>query len=229
MATGSYDSNGIWHNGEDDNIALFSDTLNKLAVYTSSGLTSDRSRISTLEAGSLSGLIPISPVSITPVTGTAAINSIGLITVSGITKLEVNGIFTANYNKYKIIHSLIGSTGSGVTLQFRRSNVDIATGYYGGGLYSNYVGTLANTAANNATSGTFSQVSTSRVALGHVELDMRVAVSPTYIYSHYGAAVRTYYSGGIGNDLSGGAADGFTLTVATGNVTGTIQIFGYND
>lgn len=50
MATGSYDSNGVWQYGEDDNISLFSSLLNTGQTSVSNQFTADRSRLSTLEA-----------------------------------------------------------------------------------------------------------------------------------------------------------------------------------
>lgn len=49
MATGAYDSNGIWQYGESDPIALFSDLLNLGMESTSDAFTDDRSRIAFLE------------------------------------------------------------------------------------------------------------------------------------------------------------------------------------
>lgn len=110
MALGTYDANGIWHYGESDNIALFSDTLNKLADSASSAITADRARLATLEAGSLAGLIPVKPSAATFVTGTGAVNTLGVITFTGCTSISLANVFTSKYANYRIVFEDVKQT-----------------------------------------------------------------------------------------------------------------------
>lgn len=131
MAVGSYDANGIWNFGESDNIAPFSTTLNKLSSSTSSAFTADRARLATLEAGSLAGLIPVKPTTITAVAGTASVNTLGTVTFTNVTSILLEGVFTSVYKNYKVIIKT-ANTGNGANYYLRMSaaGVEKTTGYY---------------------------------------------------------------------------------------------------
>ena len=231
MATGSYDSNGIWHYGEDDNIALFSDTLNKLAVSTSSGFTSDRSRLATLEAGSLAGLVPIVPSSVTFVTGTGTTNEIGTITATGCTSIEIKA-FTGNYTNYKIVVSgTKGATAGALFCQMQLAGVSSAVNYSGG--WSGFLaGTTSTTAATDTT---LLPLITAQIndALA-VELNVyqpAVAASTRFTGTALGTNATVFVSALIGGRHSVSTAyDGIRLAMSAGGTfTGQINIYGFND
>ena len=111
MAVGTYDANGIWHYGESDNIAPFSTTLNKLSDSASSAITADRARIATLEAGSLSGLIPVIPQSVNVASGTAAVNTLGVVSFSNASAITINNVFTSFYKNYRLLVNIDSASG----------------------------------------------------------------------------------------------------------------------
>lgn len=130
MATGAYDANGIWNYGEDDNIALFSDTLNLLSESTSDAFTDDRSRIGVLEAGSLSGLIPVKPSSVVIATGSGSVNTLGTVSFTGATAVSLNNVFTTTYNHYRIVISAQPGGGTYVDYRLRAAGSDNSTLVY---------------------------------------------------------------------------------------------------
>lgn len=231
MALGTYDANGIWHYGESDNIALFSDTLNKLADSASSAITADRSRISTLEAGSLSGLIPVVPTSIAIAGGTASINSLGVITFgAGTTSLSINGLPTSTYAKFKAIYRIqVSANGNQVYFKNRAAGVDYTINYFGGGFQCTYTGNLsAQVAINNGGYGWIGTGATNANSLqGTIEFQP-IAGTSTYSFTAYSTQVSGMQGGGY-ESPSGTKPDGFTIFPSAGSMQGTIEIFGYND
>lgn len=56
------------------------------------------------------GLVPITPTSITVGAGSGTVNALGLITVTNVTSVTLNGIFNSNYENYRLISNLTVST-----------------------------------------------------------------------------------------------------------------------
>lgn len=231
MAVGSYDANGIWQYGESDNISPISATLNKLASSTSSGFTSDRARLATLEAGSLSGLIPVSPTSVSIAGGTAGLNSLGVISFSaGTTSLSINGLPTSTYAKFKAIYRIqVSANGNQVYFKNRAAGVDYTINYFGGGFQCTYTGNLtAQVAINNGGYGWIGTGATNTNSLqGTIEFQP-IAGTSTYSFTAYSTQVSGMQGGGY-ESPSGTKPDGFTIFPSAGTMQGTIQIFGYND
>lgn len=234
MATGAYDSNGIWQYGEDDNIALFSDLLNLATESTSDAFTDDRARLATLEAGSLSGLIPLSPVSVTAVTGTAAVNSLGVITVTGCTKVVLNGIFTSGYKRYRIVHqNLLGTSNTSLLARFTTGGTESTASYY------EALGNFYATAGfSNGSSQNVAQLFIGLLhnagAWGSGELEIsNIATTShtthTTLFSGYDSSSQTRAASGGGFHNVSTSYDGISLIANTGNFTGSFQVFGYND
>lgn len=234
MATGAYDSNGIWKYGEDDNISLFSTTLNKLADSTSTALTSDRARLSTLEAGSLAGLIPVKPTSVTFVGGTGAVNTLGYIDItSSCTKVTVNGVFTADYSSYKIIlHDFYCPAGANENLWIRMvsGGTESTTGY--------------NWARNGVTGGGAALLGAA-YAGGGVEVTILgngngsateiLVTKPqktkrtNFVSTSYSARDSLYVALNGGTHDNTSSFDGFSLYVNANNLIGSLSVYGYND
>lgn len=230
MATGAYDSNGIWKYGEDDNISLFSTTLNKLADSTSSALTSDRARLATLEGGSLAGLIPVVPTTITAVTGTAAVNTLGVVSFTGVTAINLDGCFTALYKNYRVVVNTGVSTSTDTALRFRTSGVTQTPTYYR---------TAVRGAVNGAVNGQGSTTdnllylvacTNTNSGANSIMLDVlapAATVATNILFEGYGSQLYFFTGAGlVDNSLS---YDGFSFYPLTGTMTGTIQVFGYND
>lgn len=229
MALGTYDANGIWHYGESDNIALFSDTLNKLADSASSAITSDRSRLATLEAGSLSGLIPIKPTVITAVGGTASVSSTGLVTFTNCTSISVDGVFSSDFRNYKFISTLTSAFSIFVRCRFRASGADVtATNYMyqegyaqGSGVGASSGGSLGYAQINYIAANTNTVISgdifapqinsSTLVLLNGTRADTQVVTSNSCAYT------------------SASQFTGFTLLSSSGSISGTFQLLGYND
>lgn len=235
MATGFYDANGIWNYGESDNIAPFSDTLNKLADSTSDAFTTDRARLATLEAGSLAGLIPVVPTSIVVATGTAAANDLGFVTFTGATALSLNGIFNGTYRNYRIVIQQNTSALGNLLLRVRNSGTDNATANYSWGAIGSRMSTTSTVKQSNNSNATSASIadmsgSTVRVLTTLDVTNMYDSLSKTYTSIGISADATSAYSL-AGSGIIGVATpvDGFTIYTSAGNTTGSIQVFGYND
>lgn len=237
MALGSYDANGIWHYGESDNIALFSDTLNKLADSASSAFTADRARLATLEAGSLSGLIPVKPTSVVVAGGTAATNSLGVVSFTNATALSLNGIFTSAYSVYKMIIFIPTASAAGqCAFRFRSSGTDnSSSNYYQTQFLSRITGTTQTNSGGPVTFGSLFgwlgaisndyqmlvvDISNPMKAMKKNISGIAVANDGTSLYQ---SMVLNLFNG---NTLT---FDGFTIYPTAGTFTGSVQILAYNN
>ena len=230
MALGNYDANGFWHYGESDNIALFSDTLNKLADSASSAITSDRSRISTLEAGSLSGLIPIKPSAVTIATGTGGFNALGTVSFTGATAVNIDGIFSSLYRNY---YAEIRWTGTSINatlaLRFRASGADNTAASYG------YTGVQSG----SSSSGVFTASAQTSQWGGYcgtnpsnTELFIMSPQDAAYTNIKVSSIAETnikYATELFGNHQTTAQFTGLSLVPASGNITGFITFYGIND
>ena len=229
MATGSYDANGIWNYGEDDNIALFSDTLNLLAESTSDGFTDDRARLSTLEAGSLSGLVPLVPSSVTVATGTGAFNTVGKVTFSGATAVTLNGVFSSQYENYKVLINLTNATATTGNII---SRVGATASGYAYQLFRGYSSTVSATASSAQTSWFIGQQGGAG-AQSVIEMTLAnpATASSTKMISQCGSfnSVDLTYINCYGQLIDNNVYTSFYFAPTTSNFTGSIQVFGIND
>lgn len=224
MATGAYDSNGIWKYGEDDNISLFSTTLNKLADSISTAETADRARLATLEAGSLAGLIPVKAATITAATGTAAVSDLGTVTFSGITSLTLDGIFTSKYRNYRIIGASQQSASCDVQTKMRVAGADGSGSYYERGWYYQSAGISAYDRPAVPNHELIWSAAGERGFFVMDLLDVTIA--------EYTRLMSKSWSG-IAVDMQGVnaaaiAMDGIYFSATSGTMTGHLQVFGYN-
>lgn len=233
MALGAYDSNGIWKYGESDNIALFSDTLNKLANSTSSAFTSDRARIGTLEAGSLSGLIPITTGTVTGAGGTVTTNGLGTVTFTTCTSITLDNFFTSTYSNYKLIFDSVNSVSlPDVTAQFRAAGVTLTASNYNSGYsyYSSGAGVWANTSTTAAANMLFlTQAGSATSQRNMIEIDVITPASPATQTQIGGISMRGRNNGIMSGSYGVAAAtDGLYLLCSAGNMSGKLTVYGWN-
>ena len=228
MATGAYDANGIWNYGEDDNIALFSDTLNLLADSTSDAFTSDRSRIGTLEAGSLSGLIPQVPSSIVISTGSGAVSTNGKVTFNGATGIKLNGVFSSLYETYKIVINLTSAAAAAGAIIARLGTTNTGYQYQ---IFRGYTNTAAASSSASATEWWISQQGSGAQSLTEVTVANPFTASVSKIISQSGAYNGADFTviNSFGQLVNNNSYTDFYFAPSSSNITGSIQIFGYND
>lgn len=182
------------------------------------------------------GLIPIKPSSVVPVGSgsSASTNELGLVTFSSCSSLQLAGIFNSRFRNYKIV--IDGQTASAGTFGYTYVRVGngttfITSGYIGGfnGIESGYT---ATTNVADAQSFPLTYVRDSNAFSSEVTVCTPYASLPTKFYS----ASKGYAPGNAGYTAHGTSllsnSDSYSAMVfllTAGSMSGTIQIFGYNN
>lgn len=175
------------------------------------------------------GLVLVSP---TTVSGTGvSITGNGTVTFTSATVVNINGCFTSEFDQYRLMLSYTGSASGATTLRVRAAGTDLTTSTYkwispywqaivGGGPGVDQ--SNSDTSINFAFSGAVRSLATYDVAdpfqaqntvFTGLQVDNRATLVGTTRWSV------------VNNTTS---YDGFSLTPPSGNITGTIRIYGYS-
>jgi len=192
----------------------------------------------TVGPASSAGLVPIVPTSVAVGGGSASFSSTtGKITAAAATtSLSINGAFTSTYQNYLIQVMLIGQP-TDVNMRLRVGGTDNSANVYSNILAKaeSGTGTIAGSVANENISNFVSVArtsSTSYMSFSNIQL------SNPFSSSYQTAAIidlmqmgnatpyATRWFGG-GNLNVTTSYDGFTLLIASGSMTGNVQVFGY--
>ena len=173
------------------------------------------------------GLHLITPSSVTGGTLSGATVTIG----SAVSSVTVSGVFSADFDHYRILVQVDGASGSPyLAVQIGSAT----TGYYGSRVAGTYAGASSITGDNNASK--FSYLCAgylgSPMSFG-AEIRSPYLTTETHIFSSYvdsnatsGASAGTY-SGFLNNSTNYTA---FTVIPSTGTITGgTIRVYGYSN
>ena len=171
------------------------------------------------------GLHLITPSSVTGGTLSGATTSI----TSGVSSVTVNGVFSANFDNYKIMYAVTASINVGIGLKI--SGVTSATGYDSKLFYASVYSAAAWTdVAHFATDEWFiGYTNQSERAMASVEMYEPYGNNTVRFSSQYSS-----YVSGVANGqtvaTSGTQSTGFTLLPLSGTFTGgTIRVYGYSN
>jgi len=141
---------------------------------------------------------------------------------SAVSSVSLNGVFTSAYENYKIVMSHIGSTSINLSARLRASGTDAS----GATDYRNIYSDGSNATSTNTSSVTimsrFSSVG--KQALEGLIVAPFLAQQTAFIGQSGGDFGFRIYSA---SHLLTNSYDGFTLITDTGNMTGTIRVYGY--
>jgi hypothetical protein len=179
-----------------------------------------------------SGLVPIIPSSVNNSSGTASINSSGLVTLSNVTSFGLNNVFSSSYKTYRIIFRCTPSTGSPLTIAFRLRNngTDTTVSQYNNQGYTYTAGSFA--AVNNVSLAQLNMI-VGNVGIPSM-LTMEIsnpadAVAKSFLShsnGHNATGLQTVHSAGHINITS--TFDGISFISSVANsMTGEIQVYGY--
>ena len=178
------------------------------------------------------GLVQMIPSSVTVGSGTGTVSAGGAVTFSGATSISLNGAFTSTYQNYRLLINFYGSVAGNVFAKFRDNSGDISTGYYGCGVYVNIGGTIGPTGLRNNGTEMYIQTSwtdSNQRNLAHFDLQRSpVGTQGAMIgnvWDNWNGTVATH--GYHRNDMTN--FNGLTIYPASGNLTGTVRIYGYNN
>jgi hypothetical protein len=182
--------------------------------------------LSTYQKSNRTGLQIVVPTSVTGGT----VNANGAITIgSAVSSVNVTGVFSSNYDVYKII--IAGGVASGAP-DLQVSLDGITTGYYSTLTYQAFGSTtVVGAVANNAARWSWTGAGTTASLNMNLELHSPNLAKPktaSNFYNEMGISA----TNGLSRQFNASTtqATGFTITPSTGTITGgTIRIYGYNN
>jgi hypothetical protein len=143
--------------------------------------------------------------------------------------------FSATYTNYRIICNIRSSSTNGTLyLKMRAASTDSSASYYQGAPLYISTGTLSNLNQNNASTGFYvGEFYSAGANLSWFAMDLQapaVAVPTMHGFTFTFIDAGGGYRGGAGGGqhLVSTAYDSANLIASAGNITGTIQVFGYN-
>lgn len=182
------------------------------------------------------GLVPISPTTVEKAgTGsTASANALGKVTFSACTSLSLNGVFSSQYENYRIIFKTLFSADGNAQFRFRKSGTDNTSSVYiQTGIGSSELNTVFGS-AQYTNSFQFGYTGTNRRS--GIVMDV---ISPNVADRTQNLAFNTNISadGSYRQTLfksmhhdSNETFDGFTFYPSTSaSMAGFVQVFGYNE
>jgi len=175
------------------------------------------------------GLAKIVPTSLTVGSGSGSVNSNGTVTFSGASSVSLNSVFDVNlYNYWHLEIDTQGSTDTTIGIKSRVNTTDSSDGVYGASYGANYQSTVGVYAASsNTATGTLAQIATNNT---YISCNIRSNSSAQALYvngnAFSGAGARAYFF--AHQYIASGVKNGFTLLPASGTLTGTLSVYGYN-
>lgn len=174
------------------------------------------------------GLVPIVPTSVSVGSGSATTSSSGTVSYTGVSSLNLNGIFTAAYANYRIVFQHILTSDTGLNLRLRVSGVDNTSAVYNNHhIYWGPGGNGVNIISNHTVFGALFGHGKQRGAYELYSPQLAVRTGATF----HGVAENG--SGGTEQHTSSvlhkadTQFDGVTIYPTGGTFSGTVQVYGY--
>jgi hypothetical protein len=181
------------------------------------------------------GLIPVQPTSIAVAGGSATVNALGLVSFTTATSVSLNGVFTSAYNSYRMLIR-VPNTSSGASLSFRFRNAgtdNTSNNYVQTWFYNRSTGTTQTNNGTGTGAGLLqwnaAESNTFLIWIGDVVNPAVVGRKSLFGKGNSGDATTFFVlDSSIMFQLNTLSFDGFTIFPTAGNITGTVQILGYN-
>jgi hypothetical protein len=179
------------------------------------------------------GLVIVTPSS---VAGSGVTLSNSQVSFSSATSVSVNGVFTSSYENYCVKITSLGSANGGTNeFRFRASGSDTAGTSYNYAAIRLGSNLTAYNAAANATSGipciytdTTGRSASSFDVFRPVTADTRKVVIGSN--SQFQTGITSLLAVSFGGEvISSTSFDGFSIVAGTGNISGTLRVYGYQN
>jgi len=198
---------------------------------TGTALATDTEVSTTYQTKAAAGLTLLTPTSIVATGGTGSISTNGAVSFTSASAISLNGVFTSTYKNYRLVVNLTTSQTSSQVLQLkmRASSVDTSTGYYNLDIYSSSSSGPSRSYESNAARFSIGNAGNNRT-ISSVDLFSPQETAVTGLTSlNIEKSTSDFYTSWDGSYLDNSTSyDGFTLSVATGTITGTMSVYGYN-
>ena len=179
------------------------------------------------------GLVPIRPTSATIVSGTGSSNSIGTISFTTATAVDLRGIFSSNYKKYKVIIEATKTAATGGADIYARvsSNGTVISTDYSSGYTLWGLGTTTGITSSNNTMFILSPEYYADRNVVEITVVNPFEATPTQVLGIARGVNSSLHAvgttGGYQNISS--SYDGLYVAISASSFTGTIQVFGIVD
>jgi hypothetical protein len=194
------------------------------------GVTSLNTTVSDVELGFLDGVTSAIQTQINTAGGLVKITD---STFSAVSSVSVNNCFSSTYDNYRILLDLSAATGTNALPSFRLrvSGSDSATSYSQRRFLTNGTTGLNNTDPDGTTQWGLGYVSSGNVENQSCSIEVykpfltRPTTSQINVYQGQG----DYAGFAYGFHSASTSYTGFSLLISTGNITGTVRVYGYRN
>jgi hypothetical protein len=170
------------------------------------------------------GMKLIVPASVT----NGTVGATGAITFSGVSSVSLNNFISSSYSNYKIVSTITGSTNLTLGFKFRENVTDKSTNYYGASWYYRFDGTSGVAATRN--NGSDAVIGATKSG-GYCISEFLYTVPNTTDGIITGQSYDDNSTGGWNFTYKCGATavTGASIIASTGNMTGTIRVYGFKN
>jgi len=184
----------------------------------------------TADWGSRAGLAKIVPSSVAVGSGTGSASALGTVTFTTVSSVSLNDVFSSTYENYAILLNITSATiADAILMRLRVSGSDnSSSNYYWSLIYQNFSGATSPLGANsNGLTTSFRVGYSSSTTRAFIQLLSPFATSQTSFNSDAGNHNNDFALNG-GNTSVTTSYTGFTIIPASGTLTGTLSVYGYN-
>jgi hypothetical protein len=197
-------------------------------------LTSNTSILSLASASSIyqtiatTGLVEITPPTISTTGGSGSISATGVVSFTSASAISLNDVFSTTYTNYKIIINAVGTTEDALNFRYRVSGSDNSTSNYQHQIFQADNTSLVGARNSGVTQTLISRTNSNTVSTS-LEIFNPFATERTQSISNSidpasNTTMRIIF--GIFNATT--SFTGFTVIAASGNITGSVSVYGYN-
>jgi hypothetical protein len=175
------------------------------------------------------GLRLVTPTSIANSGGTATASG-GEVTFTAVNTISLNGVFTSAYANYKVMLNLTGKSASdGNTMRLRAGGSDTTSATYQWS--SARLGAALSGGQDNAATSQFFPYGeiNKKYVLTFDIFNAAISAGSNLVGSCYHFDTINYITVMSGGNTAAVAHDGFTFIPASGNITGKIRVYGYQN
>ena len=163
-----------------------------------------------------------------------------LVTVQSFTSassaspVDVSNCFTSTYDNYRVLLTYTGTASEFMSFQFRNSGGVVNSSFYRSQVTRSYGTTVDATSVYNSSAfgnfgysyGTNSNYSTTSCDIVSPNLNTPTAATMNFYCDNAGSSVNFVMNGGFMYAVSG-VMTGFRIFPTSGNITGSVSVYGY--
>jgi len=180
------------------------------------------------------GLKPIVPSSVAIGSGSSSISTLGQVSFTGASSVSLNGVFSSTYDNYKLLMSISATSATlSVNLRFRVASVSASGSNYSSNGSNSASTTLSNVNINTTSLFLFDVYNTIPQYSG-ISSDILVPALTQFTKFNLQSYGENSSGQNVARSISGvhdvaTAYDGIEIFTSTGNITGTVSVYGYKD